>query len=176
MNRIPVILLLFCLLSFACKKESETVRLCNFETPVITGFLFVAPDGTEIGKIGEPNTKTRVSLNDVGSSSIGLLVYPNPSQGTLVIYISVDDISNTKIWITRAIYGGNPLEVTNLAGCNTMVAGGYPIFQMLEVTSKRVRVNLNNAGEGYYRVYAQIHGILLWDNIIISKSFVPDSY
>lgn len=176
MNRIPAIFLLFCLLSFACKKESETVRLCNLQTPVITGFQFVDATGNYIGKIGEPNTNTSVYLNNSGTSSIAMFIYPNPSHGMIAIQIKADDISDAKIWISRAIYNGAPSDIANLAGCNTMVAGGYPVFQMLKVNSKSVMVDLFNTGDGYYRVYIQIHDILLWDNLIVSKNYAPNTY
>lgn len=168
MNKFILIFISISILS--CSKDDSNIRVSNLETPILTGFLLRNITGDVIGKIGFPNIKLGNESND-NNSEYFFSTYPNPIKDKASIYIKSPNTNTTKkVWIVHAEYNNNISNAeTSIGNATLLSAGGSPIFYG-EISSNDIHLDLSNLNEGYYRVYVNIDGLTLYDNLIITNT------
>ena len=153
-----------------CSKEDSDIRLSNFETPIVTGFIYRDGQGSELGVYGGiPNVKLYEG-NSHMDSKYSLSIFPNPCSNKLGVVMKLpDNNSIKKIWIVKAQYLENNENPNNDLGIITKEIGGSPLAQV-ESTSRIVSIDVSSLPEGCYRVYTEVDNLLFYDNLLISKS------
>jgi hypothetical protein len=153
------------LLIIACSKESSDFQLSNFEIPVITGFQVRDHTGSTVQIIGNPNIKLKNESN-----RYSFISYPNPIKS--YCYISIKSPADTykKVWLVRADYMLNNEPVIETLGMKTLYVGGVPLFKgVIGPQSEAIILDLSSFKNGYYRIYLETDGILLYDNLVINN-------
>jgi len=165
-----LLLLLITILLPGCTKEAD-IRLSEFTTPVITGYYVRNDIGMDLKTIGIPNVRLGDNSNDYHTSTYFFTFFPNPCTDSCLTFVKApQDNSTRKVWITQANWLEEKNEpVTDPVGMDNMTVGGYPLIQK-EFTSDRTMIDLSSLGEGYYRIYLEVDGNLLYDNLIKYKS------
>lgn len=149
----------------SCSEEEASMRLSNFEIPVITGHFLKGASGTSYGTNGIPNVKVR-EVTPTGSV-YSFNVFPNPCSELCRIDIQVPGSGILKkIWIIPAQYEGNNQSTINNLGATTMILGGEPVFEA-EFSIDETTLDLSGLDSGYYRIYLQADNYLLYDNLVI---------
>lgn len=166
------LIILFITINSCTKKDTE-IRLSEFESPTITGFILKDEVGEIFKRIGVPNIKLGSESNE-WTSPYYFSIYPNPSIERIHVYIKTPaEEELKKVWITQANVdnqvAGDFIGINNAYNINI---GGSPLVHA-ETTSNSVSINLSTLPEGYYRIYIKVSEHLLYDNLIIyrPKSF-----
>ncbi len=163
MRKIFVILLIGFIV-FSCKKETTEMRLPDFESPLITGFILTDVSGTVFNTIGTPN--------DFRGQPVVFSIYPNPTSDFLHVSISSLDISGARLWITQGNFQNSQDNQSISGGITAMVVGGVPLIEVSNVNGgQNFMLNFQSLPAGYYRVYLQNGNDLYWHNIIVSRSY-----
>ena len=168
--------LLFFILGFiiisSCTKKDTEIRLSEFETPTITGVNLRGFDGSDYGTIGVPNIKQGNESNDYHSAYY-FTFYPNPSAERIFVYIKTPTEGELKkLWIVQANWDNQVSgDWMGLNNATNITVGGSPLVHD-EFTPGGIAIELSHFAEGYYRIYLEVNGHLLYDNLIINKSKV----
>jgi len=154
----------------SCTKKDTQIRLSEFKPPTITGFNWKDVSGSNHGPIGIPNIKLGNESNEL-SSPYYFSFYPNPGFSRINVYVRTPrNAEIKKIWITQAIWANEaPQELIGLNNAYNMTVGGSPLFHA-EFIENAVSIDLSRFADGYYRIYLQVNGHLLYDNLVIYKS------
>ena len=150
------------LITLSCEKDAGDFRLSCFEIPKIEGYILRSLDGTYLGEVGTPNRK-----NIDYSTGYSFVFASNPAFERFYLSIgSPGGMSTKKMWITMAQFGDQLPDYSVDNGMTNMIAGGKPLIQK-EFNEDHLDVDVSSLQEGYYRIYLQIHNVLLYDNLVI---------
>ena len=175
MNRILCLFLGISFLLMSCQKSDTGYQTSGYTPPVIKGFVWRDEGGMSLRNIGNPDVLLDYSLsNSYRANYMELSSFPNPSSGIMVIYFHPfnDDIK-TRLWIVPATFPGSGSEFITFSGA-TFSPGQHALLDTLVEQSHSDVIQefqLRDLPEGYYRIYMKANDILLWDNIVFSKSF-----
>ena len=168
----PFSFLFLLLLFYNCNKIGSTVdeRLNNFDHPIITGFEFKNEEGMSIGSYGEPVNNKLEDKETINESEYYLNAFPNPAADFYMVYTKTPDARIfKKIWIVKASYNGELPNIEIYNNAIYLVAGQY---HLIEVSSQGnlINIDLSSLDDGFYRIYVEMDGNVLYDNFIVYKN------
>ena len=156
--------------------------------PVITGIVVTGPDSPiELGTIGNPNGKLSLPFNGNLNNSQPIPqvfrifnLFPNPaSNGTSILY-SLPEKSLVSIWVVRGRMPGEDftdhalyeegLFKTPSKQFSMNLYNGYPAAGFHNFIWNGKDQNGNQLPNGFYRIYVEINGNLLWEDCMIYVS------
>lgn len=149
------------LLLLSCSKEdSDEMEGGLFRQPVITGYQLRSTDGSPVGEVGRPNVQLE-------KNGIFLVTFPNPAvHGLALRLMKRSSNQRVKIFLLPA--------VTDIADSphytfsnSTFVQTASPLVE-IETTKDYIHLDVRNLANGFYRLYINIDGTLLWDNILLT--------
>jgi hypothetical protein len=173
---------LFCLLfgiSFlllSCKKADSDYRTSGSPIAMIRGFEVRNEMGQKLENIGNPDIHLYSPSGDPSTFQLRFFSYPNPAQDIMEIIIGqrLNNIT-ARFWIVPATFTGPGSESVVFLGPTIIAPAEKPLLDtVIEIKSSTRIIILRDFPEGFYRVYIKANGILLWDNIVFSKSFKYD--
>jgi hypothetical protein len=161
-----------------CTKEEADFRLPQFEVPVIHGYFARDAAGSHMGIYGYDRPNVNLGdHSDFRQARYFFMFFPNPTHNSVGIYAKSPDESEVKkLWITRAVLRP-PFDVGTVWADdkNNFIAGGAPLLQR-EFTGENIYLDLTDLPNGYYRIYVKINNLLLYDNLVIDRTFNPYQY
>lgn len=161
--KFAAVLLLICSLLYSCSKsEEEVFRTSDLHPPEVTGYYVRNLFGEYIDTVGTPNVKLGDVSNNWLTSNYHISAFPIPADNEFRVFIKDPSNSVKKIWLVPA---NSPQFVHNDV-TNTVVIGGTPVLQ-LETDSDYAIINSSSIPNGFYKLYVQVKGHLLHDNILI---------
>lgn len=148
------------LLFASCSKEEPSQEGGFLEKPLVKGYFKRSTRGHPVGQVGLPN----VQLEKNGYQ---LLTYPNPAVQIIAIRIEKESPQQlTKVFIVPAV---SELEVPYYTFSNsTYIQTSRPVAEV-ESMEGMLHLDVQNLEKGFYRLYVNIGGTLLWDNLLISE-------
>jgi len=158
-----------------CTKEEADIRFPQFEIPQFKGYYARDEAGNYMGRVAMPN----VNLGDQDTwenSRYHIILFPNPAHNRTTVYIkSPNQYDEKKLWLTQAI-PTLPFEPTIVESdtWNNFVAGGVPLLQG-KFTQREAYLDISALPDGYYRLYVEVDGLIFYDNLLIDRSFRPNS-
>jgi len=164
-----LIIMIVSMIINSCTKENEDMRLSDFSIPTINGYYGRDGQGSPLGRMGIPNTKSYDGI-DYYSSTYRFSFIPNPVRTLCTVFVEAPVSKEIKkLWITSAIWNNQVTdEWTDLNTTHNIVVGGFPVYQT-EFTSDHLMLDLSILPEGYYRIYLKVNDCLLYDNLVIYK-------
>jgi hypothetical protein len=173
---------LFCLLlgiSFllpSCKKADSDYRASGSSVAVIRGFEVRNDMGQNMGDIGNPDIHTFDSSGSDFIAHFHIIAYPNPAIDRMGIYFTQTLVGiKTRLWIVPATFTGSGSEEVSFLGQVIIAPAEKPLMDTVVFMNWWYKyIQIRNLPEGYYRIYMKTDGILLWDNIVFSKSLKYD--
>ncbi len=157
-------------ITIACKKESNEPGTVGFKAPIITGFYLRDVFGRTVGQVGQPN----VNLGANNNSGNSIYVYPIPSTNDVAIYffLANNPNENTLAWVVRVTPQGQDLSF-NFQNRIYFPAENLPLFTIDKFKKGLNNVSITNGryplSAGYYRIYARVDNVLLYDNFVITN-------
>lgn len=157
-------------ITIACKKESSEPGTVGFKAPIITGFYLRDVYGGTVGQVGQPNVN--LGVNDTFGNS--LLVYPIPSVNDVNINLLLvnNPTENTLVWVVRVTPQGQDLSF-NFQNRIYFPAENLPLFTIDKFNKGYNNISISSwrypLSAGYYRIYARVDNVLLYDNFVITN-------
>jgi len=153
------------------------------QLPVVTGIIETNEVGEALGVWGYPNFPPNIDKKDNGIHTVLSMgnPFPNPTNGSVRIPFQCNRTDKPiKIWVApaRAIYQSdpqfknhaqaiiiNPLNRNERILLNQKVASGFAeiVWDGLNSYGKKVP-------DGFYRIYIEFDGNLLWRDIFMASS------
>jgi len=167
----PFSFLFLLILFYNCNKFGPPGddRLNNFDYPIITGFEFKNEEGVSIGSYGELVNNKLGDKGTIEESEYYLNAFPNPATDFYTVYtLSRNAPMLRTIWIVKASYNGELPNIEIYNNATYLVAGQY---HLIEVSSQGnlINIDLSSLDDGFYRIYVEIGGNVLYDNFIVYK-------
>ncbi|UZO81423.1 hypothetical protein NBT05_02870 [Aquimarina sp. ERC-38] len=184
--KLPITTVIVCIfLQISCDKiEDEDDNFANdpLAIDIVTGINLRAELYDTSIILGNPNDKTS-SFND----NIRFSPTPNPPINiTKLLFTNTKFTSSpsiTNIWVIKSKPSKDYLDTdytellqdfsydeSELANLNILEA------KDVENTDDELSINLNQYDPGYYRIFIQIEGTLVWSNIVILDPDNPDAF
>lgn len=160
--KLNIILLCFLML-FSCQNDDDSNGINGSKTDIklVTGMHARSSEFGPSIVLGNPNI-----MDD------GILVYPNPAIGSVVIRSNTNLI--TDIWLVKAnpqkkYQNVNFSEIlsTDLYNASEILSNSELIFSNL--TTSNLSINLENISFGYYKVFVKIDNAIFWSNIYVGN-------
>lgn len=149
------------LLCISCSKEESTLEGGFFEKPLVKGYFERSTEGYPVGQVGLPN----VQLEKNGYQ---LLMYPNPAVHIVAIQID----KQSKKQLAKAFIVPAATKLTDLPyytfSNSTYIQTSRPVAEV-ESRGGTLHLDVQHLEKGFYRLYVNIDGTLLWDNLLISE-------
>jgi hypothetical protein len=165
-----LVVLIILVFAYSCTKDIADIRMPDFAVPIVNGYYARDQNGNLIMPVGDPNVRL-FSGSDAVSSAYSFGCYPNPSANYCFIYINAPAGQTLKkLWITQAIVGDRFDSGSENIYSPNLAVGGAPIFQA-EFTSDHLTVDVSKLSDGYYRIYLKVDDFLLYDNLLVYKSY-----
>lgn len=151
-----LVLLLSC-----SKKDSNDIQGGLFRQAIIKGYHLRSSEGDPVGKVGRPNVQLE-------KNEFILVTYPNPTVHGLGIHLMRKRTPNqpAKIFLLPAVTDLTDSPYYTFSN-STYVQTASPLVE-IETTREYIHLDVRNLPKGFYRLYINIDGTLLWDNILIN--------
>jgi len=159
-------------LLLSCKKADSDYRASGSSTVVISGFEVRNDMGQKMADIGNPDIHTRDSSGSDFIAHFNIITYPNPAKDRMAIYFTQTLCGiKTRLWIVPATFTGPGSENVSFPGQAIIAPAEKPLLDTVVYMNWWYKyLQIRDLPEGYYRVYMKTNGILLWDNIVFSRT------
>jgi hypothetical protein len=163
-------------LLLSCKKADSDYRASGSSTVLIRGFETRNDMGQKLADIGNPDIHTIDSSGSDFIAHFNIISYPNPAKERMGIYFTQTLVGiKTRLWIVPATFTGSGSEAVSFLGQVIIAPAQKPLLDTVVFMDWWYKyIQIRNLPEGYYRIYMKTDGILLWDNIVFSKSIKYD--
>lgn len=160
-----ILLACCCIAIMACEKDDAAAVKDDQQKELITGFVIIDPDDSQIQDIGQPNEQQFTSPGKVVRS------YPNPTMNVITMRFFSSTPTKMSAWLTFA-----QMDQSLQTSAYYMPPAGTPGTVALEVAKDMdvdgdVTFNVNIAAlpPGPYRLYYKEGQELAWRNVIIKR-------
>ncbi|SFZ80713.1 hypothetical protein [Tenacibaculum maritimum] len=162
-----------------CSCDSNEEAIVNAENiELVTGIELINTLGISEGKLGNPNTLTKVravggeesTMSEIESEKIW--VYPIPTRNLLSIR-GKSDIKN--IWILEGVLA---VDFLNINFKRLLKSSLYPeaaikkkaIYSFRAKGTRKFNIDMSNHKSGYYRIFIQLeNGDIYWVNTYVGE-------
>jgi hypothetical protein len=178
---LPIVLIPFFLNS--CKSPTSPELIINEikSPPVITGIVITDETGEQVGVFGYPNERESLPSNKYFRLDAP---YPNPTYPSLKIDYAVPMKSNISFWVVK---GTASVEIINnmayYFNCQIFNSSNNYAIKLFEGVKDPGYYEISFDGkdkygnilpDGFYRIYEDVNGELMWRNLMILNSEGPE--
>lgn len=158
-----------------CNKEKEKVAYYSFNVQYISGIYYLDMSGYNHGVIGV-SPVVRQGVNDeTGQMKYRFITYPTIGRSFNIMIANNPKNLLKRLWVVPAI-----LEVPipgysfQTDWMNNLIPGSAALMEV-EFFEDIVNLNLWGLPEGFYRIFIELDGNLLFDNILVGNIYyVPN--
>jgi hypothetical protein len=174
------ILMLMVLIFLGCSKENDNpvtqIPSSFFNNPLVnTGYYAYSINGSLIRVMGIPNTQREITINNVDYS---IVTFPNPrwyqsesvGQDFWNIGLSPSFQAKTgKVWLMRASQSEDFSPFVQENGSTHQAIGQPAVVWQGTYQGTRLQVPIPAAEDADFRLYLEIEGYLLYDNLVVRE-------
>jgi hypothetical protein len=163
------------------------LRAPGLQTPVATGLFITLEDGPVVVAVfGNPSSNPTFGSSNAGRLTTGDLPtrfylhvpYPNPNNGGAAIHFQLPTQSTVTVYIVPAGFMSPEGRIIQFSNATISVAGGLAIDVLVDRNLPAGVHAVNWSGrdqdgqplpDGFYRIYAEINGHLLWQDALLLR-------
>lgn len=146
--------------------EYNPISVQYLNPPIVTGMILTDAMGNPTGAWGNPTST--------------LEVYPNPTDGPVVISLWVEDACRLRVWIVKAYGPGESFTpLVSFAGGEVYAGYGAPVRILFddEVSGGRGFGFFWNSADdsgnalpsGFYRIYVMVDRSIYWGDMFLAR-------